>query len=202
MTDRDERQTEKSRRTREELKATAITLFNRKGYVATTIADITRTAGYAKGTFYLYWKSKEDLFLMIMAGRLAGYREARKDGLDNAKNIKDVLVVLIDFLESMADDDNWAKVFLEFTIYASGSDRLRRELNKSIYRLSFDLFADIIAPYKTTDFPSKKIGALVTALFEGFLIQTLLGINVIDKEDMRKAILTLALSKIDDAGQK
>lgn len=201
MTGRNGRQTEKSQRTQEDLKDAALSLFNRKGYIATTIADITKTAGYAKGTFYLYWKSKEDLFLTIMAGRLAGYREARREGLESATSIKDVLVVLIDFLESIIDDDNWAKVFLEFTIYASGSERLRKELNKSIYRLSSDLFAEILAPYKTTDFPSKKMGALVTALFEGFVIQNLLGITVLDKEDMRKAILTLALSTVNDAGQ-
>lgn len=193
------RQTEKSQRTRDELLETAEQLFNRNGYTSTTVADITQSAGYAKGTFYLYWKSKDDLFLSIMARRLAGYREARQEGLQNAKNIKDVLEVLIDFLETIIDDDNWAKVFLEFTIYASGRKRLRRELNKSIYRLSLDLFAEIIEPFKTTDFPSKKIGALVTALFEGFLIQNLLEIRAIDKEDLRKAILTLALSKVEAA---
>jgi AcrR family transcriptional regulator len=194
------RQTEKSQRTRDELRETAQQLFNQNGYIATTVADITHSAGYAKGTFYLYWKSKEDLFLSIMAGRLADYRAARKEGLRKAKDIRDVLEVLIDFLESMIDDDNWAKVFLEFTIYASGRIRLRKELNKSIYRLSLDLFAEIIEPYKTTDFPAKKVGALVTALFEGFLIQNLLEIRAIDKEDLRKAILTIALSKVDAIG--
>ena len=32
-----------------------------KGSAATTVDDITRAAGVAKGTFYLYFKSKEDL---------------------------------------------------------------------------------------------------------------------------------------------
>lgn len=184
----------KSQQTRDELLKVALALFNQKGYAATTIASITKSAGYAKGTFYRYWKSKDELFLGIMKKRLMDYRAAREDGLRRAQTIEDVMVVLIDFLESMIDDENWSKVFLEFTIHASGSDSLKQELNTSKYRLSADLFAQIIDPYKTTQFPSNKMGALVTALFEGYIIQSLLGTNVIDKEDLRQAILIIALS--------
>lgn len=37
-------------------------MFARFGYKRTVIDDIVREAGIAKGTFYLYFKSKEDLF--------------------------------------------------------------------------------------------------------------------------------------------
>ena len=37
-------------------------LFTTKGYAETTINDILRKIGIAKGTFYYYFKSKEDLF--------------------------------------------------------------------------------------------------------------------------------------------
>lgn len=187
-------QKEKSRQTKEDLKASASVLFNRKGFAATTIAAITKDAGYAKGTFYRYWKSKDDLLLAIMKERLAAYRSAREDGLRKANSVEDVMNVLIDFLESMIDDENWSKVFLEFTIHASGSATLQQQLNKDVYRLSSNLFADILSPFAGQEFPLKKIGALVTALFEGFLIQNLLETNVITKEDLRRAILTIALS--------
>lgn len=40
----------------------AAALILRWGYNKTTVDDIAREAGVAKGTIYLHWKMKEDLF--------------------------------------------------------------------------------------------------------------------------------------------
>ncbi len=44
----------------------AAALMLRWGYNKTTIDDIVRLAGVAKGTIYLHWKTREDLFLALM----------------------------------------------------------------------------------------------------------------------------------------
>jgi AcrR family transcriptional regulator len=44
----------------------AAALILRWGYNKTTIDDIARMAGVAKGTIYLHWKTREDLFLALM----------------------------------------------------------------------------------------------------------------------------------------
>jgi AcrR family transcriptional regulator len=44
----------------------AAELMVRWGYNKTTIDDIARLAGVAKGTIYLHWKTREDLFLALM----------------------------------------------------------------------------------------------------------------------------------------
>ncbi len=44
----------------------ATMLFSTKGYRGTTIKDITAGAGLAVGTFYLYFKSKQELYASIM----------------------------------------------------------------------------------------------------------------------------------------
>lgn len=41
----------------------ATCLFSEKGYEATTVAEITEMAGVAKGTFFNYFKAKEDLLI-------------------------------------------------------------------------------------------------------------------------------------------
>ncbi|MCR8634690.1 TetR/AcrR family transcriptional regulator [Paenibacillus radicis (ex Xue et al. 2023)] len=43
----------------------ALKLFEEQGYHTTKVSDIVRVAGVAQGTFYLYFKSKEDLFRSI-----------------------------------------------------------------------------------------------------------------------------------------
>ena len=44
----------------------AAELMLRWGYNKTTIDDIARYAGVAKGTIYLHWKTREDLFMALM----------------------------------------------------------------------------------------------------------------------------------------
>ncbi len=44
----------------------AAELMLRWGYNKTTIDDIARAAGVAKGTIYLHWKTREDLFTALM----------------------------------------------------------------------------------------------------------------------------------------
>jgi AcrR family transcriptional regulator len=51
---------------REKLLAKGRELLNAFGIRKTSIEDITRAAGMAKGSFYLYFKSKEELFLEII----------------------------------------------------------------------------------------------------------------------------------------
>ena len=46
---------------RNELLDIAQSYFYQKGYAATSVADIIQTAGIAKGTFYHYFTSKEDM---------------------------------------------------------------------------------------------------------------------------------------------
>jgi AcrR family transcriptional regulator len=46
---------------RRDLLAAAVRVFTRKGLHEATVADVTRSAGVAKGTFYLYFESKEQL---------------------------------------------------------------------------------------------------------------------------------------------
>lgn len=50
---------------RKELMDVAFELFQENGYTATTVDDIIRKAGTAKGTFYYYFKSKEDILTEI-----------------------------------------------------------------------------------------------------------------------------------------
>ncbi len=64
--------------TAEQLLAAAREVFEQRGYAATTVGAITEAANTAHGTFYLYFRNKEDAFARIMSdvtGEM--YREAR-----------------------------------------------------------------------------------------------------------------------------
>lgn len=51
---------------REEIIQAGIEIFAAKGYYNTHIAEIVESVGIAKGTFYLYFNSKKDLFVSLI----------------------------------------------------------------------------------------------------------------------------------------
>jgi AcrR family transcriptional regulator len=53
---------------RAQLVAAAQTVFAAKGYHAATVDDITRAANVAKGTFYLYFEEKREIFYEVIRG--------------------------------------------------------------------------------------------------------------------------------------
>ncbi|CAM4279852.1 TetR/AcrR family transcriptional regulator [Saccharibacillus endophyticus] len=65
----------------------AFEIFGQKGFYETKISDITEHAGIAKGTMYLYFKSKEELFIAVTRRdwetflRNLSYRVKQADGL-------------------------------------------------------------------------------------------------------------------------
>ena len=65
----------------EELMGAAEALFLEKGVDATTISEITEAAGVAKGTFYVYFPSKQEM-LAALAERYVGCLLYTSDAAD------------------------------------------------------------------------------------------------------------------------
>jgi len=186
------RQREKSELTKNELMKAAVKTFGEMGFDATTISEITCEAGYAKGNFYRYWSSKGDIFLDIMKQKLKQHREKRDERLAKAKDYDEALEIVLDFLSSFLDDSKWANIFLEFTVHAAKTRELREKLLNGVYRLSADIYADIFEPFTEKRAEMEKLGAVVTALFEGFLIQHQLGDKKFSVNDLNEVIRLLA----------
>lgn len=56
----------KPRERKDQITRAAVRCFAARGYHATQISDIIRKAKVARGTFYLYFKSKHDIFNIIL----------------------------------------------------------------------------------------------------------------------------------------
>ncbi|MGH2805776.1 MAG: TetR/AcrR family transcriptional regulator [Actinomycetota bacterium] len=78
---------------RQDLLDAAVRVFKAKGIHSTTVADITDAAGVAKGTFYLYFESRDHL--------LAALRESFVDAFVERTT---------DFYERVGRDDWWSLV--------------------------------------------------------------------------------------------
>ncbi len=70
--------------TKRKLISTALELLKEKGFDAINVEDITKKAGVAKGTFYTYFKRKEDIVLDISRVPFSEIAEEleKMDGVD------------------------------------------------------------------------------------------------------------------------
>jgi AcrR family transcriptional regulator len=74
--------TNRGRRSRAALVAAARTVFERDGFQAARITDISKLAGMAHGSFYTYFASKEEIFEEVvkgLLGELMGTNAARPE---------------------------------------------------------------------------------------------------------------------------
>jgi AcrR family transcriptional regulator len=54
----------------QEILSAALSVFAERGYAATRLEDVARRAGVTKGTLYLYFANKEELFKAVIRGTL------------------------------------------------------------------------------------------------------------------------------------
>lgn len=68
--------TERGRQSRQRILDAAETIFGSKGYFQASIADIVREAGVAQGTFYVYFRSKQHVFVELLQSLAAAVQAA------------------------------------------------------------------------------------------------------------------------------
>ena len=93
-------------------------LFVDKGFVKTTISDIVKAAGLAKGTFYLYFKDKYDLRDRLIA-RHSGQilREAREHLQKHpVEGFENQLLVIIDYIMDYMEKNTMVLKFINKNI--------------------------------------------------------------------------------------
>ena len=70
----------KKQQTRMELATAAVRLFEERGYDNVTIDDIAAEANVSRRTFFRYFASKDEVFIIDPEGKLAAIRIALRDG--------------------------------------------------------------------------------------------------------------------------
>ncbi len=89
---------------RNELMDAAEQLFVEKGYEHTSASDIIRKVGVAQGTFYYYFKSKDEILNAVIDRYLERYTDLVKAvGNDDTMNAQQKVQCIIDALFSMSD---------------------------------------------------------------------------------------------------
>jgi len=87
--------------------------FAKKGFVNTTVEDITQKAGVAKGTYYLYFKTKEDVIKYMIKKMTKSITKILKDGINKIKkseekNFKKLIRNI--FVETLTEYHNYKDI--------------------------------------------------------------------------------------------
>ncbi|TDG00738.1 TetR/AcrR family transcriptional regulator [Paenibacillus piri] len=88
----------------------ALKLFEEQGYHNTKVSDIVREAGVAQGTFYLYFKSKEDLFRSIAESCLDEMAVAIKRNCSGSVKEESFYRMMLETLEVYYDNKSILKI--------------------------------------------------------------------------------------------
>jgi len=98
---------------RERLLESAKRLFSQKGYYATSVEDIVESAGLSKGAFYFYFKSKEELFKILVEEMHLNIMKRLENFLERDLPLEDALIEHAKvFLEDIYQNRHIAQIFL------------------------------------------------------------------------------------------
>ncbi|MGA9724966.1 MAG: TetR/AcrR family transcriptional regulator [Candidatus Binatus sp.] len=127
---------------RERILAAALKLFAHEPYQAVTMDRVAAAAGVAKGTLYLYFPSKDALYLGVLSDGLdtayRTYQASADPKLPVAERMRRSIAVMVEFYDQRRD-------FLQF--YATEEPRLGEARNRIIEGSrdrAFNFFASLI----------------------------------------------------------
>lgn len=105
--------------TRRLLVEAARSVFHDRGFVATSVAAITERADTAHGTFYLYFRNKEDIFREVIQDLVVELYEhsfTSTDRLDGRVDASRMRQRIAGFLETFASQAGLWRAMLEATL--------------------------------------------------------------------------------------
>jgi len=169
---------EKQAKTRSALLSSAAKLICRKGISEASIDDVATDAGYTKGAFYANFKSKEELFLVMLDQRYAEELERLEAGLPGeGARAEEVRESAEDFIRFVWSDPQWPRLYFEFVTYAARNPEFRQEL-ATRDRAMRQGIAEILRRW-AADFPAQPpipyedLAMMLFCMADGFLMAQL-----------------------------
>jgi AcrR family transcriptional regulator len=97
------------KRREEEILLKAKHLFSEKGFHSLTVSDITSSLGIARGTFYLYFKNKDDVYRRVLEETVSEIRKRLKR-LPLDRPLEQLRENLLSVLKLIEEDRETAKL--------------------------------------------------------------------------------------------
>ena len=166
---------------REKIVQSAVDCFSKYGFDRTRMDDIAQTANMSKGTVYLYFKSKEDLFYAICENNLKVLKEQLSHLFVTTK--ENLLFDAEQFYDNLhrLEKSGSEKVFFETVAESSRNTKLQRILYEQRVKI-FNVVKEYLdrqvqKGFFRNDVDTDAIASGLVALYNGLAVSRFLGIN-------------------------
>lgn len=154
---------------REELRRCGRELFSSMGFKDTNVADITKMAGVAAGTFYLYYPSKDQLFMELFMEENVKLKKSMMASIDIEG---DPVVVMQQMMLLNLQGINANPLLRQWynrDVFSKIERNYRQEKGIEHFDFMYDGFIDIVIKWQAggkmrSDIDSTMIMAIFTAL--------------------------------------
>src|ERR687885_273835 len=166
---------------RERIVQSAIECFSKYGLDRTRMDDIAQTADLSKGTLYLYFKSKEDLFYAICENNLKVLKEQLSQIFVTTK--ENLLYDAEQFYDNLhkLEKSGSEKVFFEIVAESSRNPKLQRilyEQRTKIFKVVKEyLDLQVQKGFFRKNVDTYAIASGLVALYDGLAVSKFLGIG-------------------------
>jgi AcrR family transcriptional regulator len=125
---------------RHEILTAAIKVFGRKGFADTCVDDIATAAKIAKGTIYLYFKSKEDMYATAIQQTVQKLQQIADEKTRSAHGIRDRLTAAISIRVTFWEEQQG----LYRLLLTVGREQRHRRQTNDLLRTGHDAFFNIL----------------------------------------------------------
>jgi AcrR family transcriptional regulator len=175
---------------RERLLESAKILFSQRGYYATSVEDIVESAGLSKGAFYFYFKSKEELFKILVEEMHLNIMKRLENFLERDLPLEDALIEHAKvFLEDIYQNRHIAQIFLFQLV---GTNEEFRELYYTKVSHLRELLAKMVDRAIQRGEITYKNAENIVNLYAGFLRMLVLEYVFKEKEPDLERVKSLA----------
>jgi TetR/AcrR family transcriptional regulator, repressor for uid operon len=165
---------------REKIIQAAIESFAQTGFDRTKMEDIAKRLGLSKGTIYLYFNSKEDLFLAICEHYLKVMRDQQHSAIFSKK--EDLVLDSEHFYENFRRlEQGKDRIMLEMVVESSRNSRLKKGMYEHRLKV-YDAVVEHLNRQIEKGFIKKGIdvnglASAFVALYDGLTVSKMLGIS-------------------------
>jgi len=174
----------------------AMELFQRKGFVETSVDEITEKAGYSRATFFNHFGTKQGV-LRLYGQRLLSIVEELVERADPSLSPLDLVRELISAMVHEAEN-NKEEVMIICT-YSMLDPNYLSDITPTRKRL-FEIITDLISEAQQkglirTDLSSRELGLHIFFLYQGVVLAIVTGIS--SSESMLNSVWQFILKGVD-----
>ncbi|CAM3594899.1 TetR/AcrR family transcriptional regulator [Paenibacillus lupini] len=175
---------------KEQIMIAALQIFARRGYIGTKLSMIATKAGISQGLLYHYFKSKDELFILLI-------QQAIQESIDGMKSVYQLPGSPIEKLRALTRLDNEGQLYFMLIHHARTSDGIPEEAKQLIEQYSMDSYVvDILEPLfiegqKANEFTQGDPRQLISTYFT--VVSALMTLNIHEDEAYQMPEVNLLL---------